>query len=89
MGSFDDVRKGIQDLLAPELRGIAARLDAIDKRLELMQDSQQETRNELRAAEARMLRAIEQAKTEVLLTTRVADLEQRLAVALEHKPTPA
>jgi Mg2+ and Co2+ transporter CorA len=70
MGSFDDVLQGIQDLLAPELRGIPVRLDTIDKRLKSMQESQTETRNELRASEARMLRAIEQTKTEVLLTTR-------------------
>lgn len=85
MGSFGDVHKGVQDLLAPELRGISARLDAIDKRLELMQESQSETRSELRASEARMLRAIEQAKTEVLLTTKIADLEERLAAATKQK----
>ena len=34
-----------------------------------------------------MLRAVEQAKVEILLTTKVADLEQRLAAALDQKPT--
>lgn len=31
MSAVDDVRKAIQDFLAPELRTISARLDAIEK----------------------------------------------------------
>jgi len=32
MGAIEDTRKILQDFMAPELRGIQARLDAIDQR---------------------------------------------------------
>jgi tetrahydromethanopterin S-methyltransferase subunit G len=32
MGVVEDVRKGMQDFLAPELREITARLDALEKK---------------------------------------------------------
>ena len=34
MSTVEDVRKAIQDFLAPELRTISARLDAIDQRFD-------------------------------------------------------
>ena len=83
MGSFDEARKAIQDILAPELRGIAVRLDGIDKRLELMHDDQSNTREEVRAVEARVLRAIEQSSREILLTVQLADSEQRNATLIK------
>jgi hypothetical protein len=34
MGAIEDVRKVLQDFLAPELRSITARLDALEKRID-------------------------------------------------------
>jgi Skp family chaperone for outer membrane proteins len=34
MGTVEDVRKVLQDFLAPELRAVAARFDAIDQRFD-------------------------------------------------------
>ncbi len=82
MGSFDEARKAIQDILAPELRGIAVRLDGIDKRIELVHVDQGLLREEIRAVEARMTAAIDQAKREILLNVQLADAEQRNAVLL-------
>jgi len=39
MGAIDDSRKVLQDLLAPELREIKARLDALEKRMDERFDS--------------------------------------------------
>lgn len=80
MGSFDEARKAIQDILAPELRGIAVRLDGIDKRMDLMHTDQGLLREELRAVESRMTAAIDQAKREILLQVQLADMEQRNAL---------
>jgi predicted phage gp36 major capsid-like protein len=38
MGAIEDTRKVSQDFLAPELRAIAARLDAVEKRQEKLAD---------------------------------------------------
>ena len=91
MSTFDEVRKAIQDILAPELRGISARLDGIDKRLGMVEGDvkslrdelkgvRDELKGELHAVEARTTSAIEQAKREILLTVQLADAEQRNAV---------
>ncbi len=84
MGSFDEARKAIQDILAPELRGIAVRLDGIDKKLESMggdlHELRREFREDLRAVEGRMTLAIEQAKREILLIAKLAESEQRVAM---------
>lgn len=93
MGSFDEARKAIQDILAPELRGITVRLDSIDKRLDGMDklfaevdasitDVRNELRGEIHISEAHLVAAIDQAKREVLLTVQLADAEQRNAILL-------
>ena len=89
MSAIEDVRKAMQDFLAPELRGLAAKLDALA-------ETQKETRDELkegqREMEVRLLREIKAAeerlslKLEVAqLTVRNAELQQRLAA----KESPA
>ncbi len=84
VSNLETVRRALQDFLAPELRGIAVWLEAIDKRLETMSGDmtgiRDELRNELHAVEGRMKEAIEQAKRELLLTVRLADAEERIAV---------
>ena len=80
MSTFDEIRKAIQDILAPELRGISVRLDGLDKRFDLMHGEVSGMREELRAVEGRMKDALEQAKREILLTVQLADAEQRNVV---------
>jgi len=36
MGTVEDIRKVLQDFLAPELRAVTARFDAIDQRLDAL-----------------------------------------------------
>jgi flagellar capping protein FliD len=38
MGAIDDTRKVLQDFLAPELRAIASRLEAVEKRQEKLSE---------------------------------------------------
>ena len=72
MSNFDDIRKLFQDFLAPELR-------TLTEKVESLRIDQGQIRHDMSAMEARILHAIEQAKTEILLTTKIADLEQRLS----------
>ena len=65
MGNVDDIRKGLGELFAPSLTELKTKAGAIP--------------TELPAMEARLLKAIEAAKTEVLLMVRVSDLSARNA----------
>ncbi len=91
VSNVESIRKALQDFLAPELRGIAERLEALDRRLEDLKGEvvggrdelrslREELRGELHAVEARMKEAIEQAKREVLLKFELADSQQRNAL---------
>ena len=91
MNDPKNVGRALGDLLAPELRGIAAKLVSIDKRLDAMGGDIHSFRNEVSAMEARMAAAIENAKREIALVIRIAAAEQRNAMLLreirelEHK----
>ncbi len=91
MNDPENVGRALGDLLAPELRGIAAKLDSIHKRLDAMDGDINSVRNEVSAMEARMAAAIENAKREIALVIRIAAAEQRHAMLLrkiselEHK----
>ena len=65
MGNVDDIRKGFEELVAPSLTELKTKIGVIQA--------------ELPAMEARLLKAIEAAKTEVLLMVRVSDLTARNA----------
>ncbi len=65
MGAVEDIRQSLQDVLAPELRAIAARLKAMDKRLDCVERRQDRDHAEL-------LRVVEAAKVETLLKTQLA-----------------
>jgi hypothetical protein len=65
MGNVDDIRKGPEALVAPCLTEFKTKVSAIQ--------------TELPAMEARLLKAIEAAQTEVLLMVRVSDLSARNA----------
>ncbi len=103
VSNVESIRKALQDFLAPELRGIAIRLEALDRRLEDLKGEvvggrdelralREELRGELHAVEARMKEALEQAKREVLLRFELADAQQQISLLakenLELKQKP-
>lgn len=65
MGNVEDVRKALEEFVAPSLAELKTKVGVIQ--------------TELPAMEARLIKAIEQAKTEVLLLVRVSDLSARNA----------
>lgn len=85
MGTIDDVRKLLQDFIAPELRGMTARLDGVDRRLDGLEKA-------IKEGDERVLKAVEQAQREIVLTLKLVQAEQRNAEyekqvkALESKP---
>ncbi len=117
MGAIDEGRKVIQDFLAPELRTIAEKLEAVKSSQAQMREDmsarfsamREDTaanfgsmredaavnfgsmREDMKTMEARLLRAIEQSMTEVLLTIKLAEMTNRAAQlekqvdALQHK----
>ena len=77
MSTIDDIRKAMQDFLAPELRAVSARLDAIDSRLKA-QDNRLDAQDKV--AEARhneILARIEGLKSSFELDKRIEKLETR------------
>jgi len=70
MSVIDDTRKAMQDFLAPELRAISVRLDALEKRFE---DS--DRRSERRHDE--VLTAIARVSDVTSLRERITRLESR------------
>jgi hypothetical protein len=54
MGAIEDTRKALQDFLAPELRAIAARLDALEKRFDDSDRRAERRHDEVLAAIARV-----------------------------------
>jgi hypothetical protein len=77
MGAIEDSRKVLQDFLAPELRAIAVRLDALEKRYDSLDGkiSDAERRSERRHDE--VLSAIARMGEVTTLRERVARLESR------------
>jgi hypothetical protein len=65
MDNVEDVRKALEEFVAPSLTELKTKVSVIQ--------------NELPAMEARLMKAIEAAKTEVLLMVRVSDLSARNA----------
>jgi hypothetical protein len=54
MSAIDDTRKVMQDFLAPELRAISTRLDALEKRFEDSDRRAERRHDEVLSAIARM-----------------------------------
>ncbi len=73
MGSVEDFRKAAQDFLAPEIRTLAANIEALGKEQSLLRQevgaAEGRTRTEILAAEARLLAAIR--SSEQLLSLRI------------------
>lgn len=73
MGSIEDVRKVLQDFLAPELRAITARLDAIEQRFTHLEHRFDRLENKLDANQAQVM-------TNILQLLDVQKVKDRLAV---------
>jgi hypothetical protein len=74
VSAVDDVRKLLQDFLAPELRAISVRLDAVEARL-----SQQDTQRQHDKED--ILRAIQTLSDYHSLAARLAQVESKLSQA--------
>lgn len=94
MGSVEDARKAVQDFLAPELRTVTTKLEALGEeqarlRAELVASEsrlrgeiggvENRTRSEILASESRVTAAIERLRADLPLLIRNAVLEQLLA----------
>ena len=65
MSNVEDIRKVFQDFIAPEVREISANVKNIQA--------------ELPALELRLMKVVEAAKNEILLTLKVRTQEERIA----------
>lgn len=72
MSAVDDIRKLLQDFLAPELRAISVRLDAVEARLTQQDTQRQHDKEEI-------LRAIQSLSDFRSLSERLARLESKIA----------
>lgn len=72
MGSFEDVRKAFEEIVSPSLIGLKVDVSGL-------QSSLSSFRSDVAAMEARIMKAIDSAKTEVLLRVQVSDLSARNA----------
>ena len=83
MGAVEETRKAIQDFLAPELRTLAANMEALAKEQTLLRGemnvSESRTRTEILASEARLSATIDRLRSDLPLLVRNAVLEQLLA----------
>ena len=74
MSVVEDVRTVIQDFLAPELRELKARVDALEKR---MDDRFEHAERTAQARHDQMMKAIQHLTDYTTLAQRVARLESR------------
>ena len=83
MGAVEETRKAIQDFLAPELRTVTAKLQALaEEQVRLrgeIEASEGRTRAEVVASEVRVTAAIDRLRGDLPLLVRNAVLEQLLA----------
>ena len=77
MSVIDDVRKVAQDFIAPELRGINERLNALEKRVDLLHSDVNTRFADLRA---------EMARQNDLLRTDFRTTANRIVEVLQDKP---
>ena len=79
MGAIEDVRKLLQDFVAPELRALSARLDGVEQRFDGVDQRLDGLAKAITEGDERTLKAIEQAQREILLMLKLAQSEQRNA----------
>jgi tetrahydromethanopterin S-methyltransferase subunit G len=73
MSVVEDVRKVMQDFLAPELRGITARLDAVEKQIESLDRKTDRQHEEVMAA-------VRQVVDYTMVVQRLSKLEAQVQV---------
>lgn len=76
MGNVEDVRKALEEFVAPSLVEVKTQVAGLHAELA---NFKADSKSDLLATEARLMKAIESAKTEVLLMVRVSDLSARNA----------
>jgi predicted nucleic acid-binding Zn-ribbon protein len=72
MGNVEDVREALEEFVAPRLVEVKTQVAGLRSDIGSL-------KSDLPATEARLMKAIEAAKTEVLLRVRVSDLSARNA----------
>jgi hypothetical protein len=87
MGTVDDLRKVLQDFLAPELRGITARLDALAQIMDARFDAV-ESRMDARfdSMSVSTIARFDSLSNEIAQIKELIDVDRRLA-RLESKQT--
>ena len=76
MSVVDDVRKGFQDFVAPEMGGLKEGLQGVKEQVQVLRS---ELRSDLAETQKRLLTAIESSKKEILLTVQVSSLSEKVA----------
>jgi multidrug efflux pump subunit AcrA (membrane-fusion protein) len=76
MDNVEDVRKALEEFVSPSLVEVKTQVAGLHAELASFKA---DSKADLTATEARLLKAIEAAKTEVLLMVRVSDLSARNA----------
>jgi outer membrane murein-binding lipoprotein Lpp len=83
MGTIEDIRKALQDFLAPELREMTAKIESLEKRMTLHLDALSASMDAFRA-EMRTEFALLRSNSQLDVARQVAPLSERVAV-LEAK----
>lgn len=79
MGVVEDSRKVLQDFIAPELRAISARLDALEKRMKGLDEKIDEVDRRAEKRHDVVITAIDRLADYTSIRERVARLESREA----------
>jgi outer membrane murein-binding lipoprotein Lpp len=79
MGTIEDIRKALQDFLAPELRANTAKIDSLEKQMSLRLDALAATMDAFRA-EMRAEFASLRSNSQLDIARQVGPLSERLAV---------
>ncbi len=78
MSVIEDIRKTMQDFLAPELREIKARLDAHDQRLSDLLDQLKEFRGDTKLGFRDVQQTFQDLRADLRLSQRVEEIERTL-----------
>ena len=84
MGAIDDVRNVMQDFLAPELRELRVRIDAVERHVEELQGSTQELKGSMQEQFQQAERRAERRHEDMMFLVRQGQEVRNLA-AVEEK----
>jgi predicted nucleotidyltransferase len=85
MGAIEDTRKILQDFMAPELRGIQVRLDAIDQRFVALEHTMSGDKAELLRTIDFMLRELSLRIELASVKSKVGEAAPTKAASIEHQ----